>query len=199
MIPVQRQPEPDNFDEDVRQKGLAWLNKNGIARNGPVPSKTPLPDYWRDCLDDLYVSYDKTCAYLCIYLERAAGGVTTEHFVAKSQDAGQAYEWGNYRLACSRINSRKGVHQDVLDPFEIARDMFRLECVTGRLYSNPTLSPTNQAAVGDTIARLALDNEENRTMRATHFSDYIMKRISKDYLKEKSPFVWIEADRQKLL
>lgn len=150
MIPVKEQPEPVDFDKKVRKKGQQWLKQKVISADGPVPEKTTLPDYWRDCLADLYDAYDHVCAYLCVHLEHAVGGVTTEHFVAKSQNAGQAYEWSNYRLACSRINSRKGVHKDVLDPFDIQPGMFHLELTTGRIFTNPQLSTPDKEAVDDT-------------------------------------------------
>ena len=199
MIPVKRQDEPAGFEIEVRRKGLRWLRDNGISPDGPVPKGVTLPAYWRACLPELYDAYGCICAYLCVRMEIAGGGVTTEHFIAKSLDAGQAYEWGNYRLACSQVNSRKGVHQDVLDPFEIRADMFHLECITGRIYPNPALPPQETLLVERTIERLDLDNEMNREMRRRHFDECIHRHIDGDYLKRISPFVWSEADRQNLL
>jgi len=199
MIPVKEQPEPADFDEDVRKKGQKWLQDKKIPANQAVPKGTTLSPYWRKCLDDLYDAYDQTCAYLCVFLERAVGAVTTEHFVAKSQEAGLAYEWSNFRLACSMINSRKGVFQDVLDPFEIQPNMFRLELITGRIYASPELSPGDCDAVNDTIGRLKLDGAMNRAMRTRHYGDYIDREITESYLKRMSPFVWHEASRQDLL
>lgn len=199
MIPVKEQTEPADFDENVRKTGQQWLQKNNIPADQPVPKGITLRSYWRECLDDLYDSYDRTCAYLCVFLERAAGAVTTDHFIAKSQDAGLAYEWSNFRLACSMINSKKNVFQDVLDPFEIQADMFRLELITGRIYANPELSPQDSTDVQNTINRLKLDNEMNREMRTRHYGDYLNQEVAGSHLKRMSPFVWHEANRQKLL
>ena len=42
------------------------------------------------------------------------------------------YEWLNYRLACSRMNSRKGVMPNILDPFEVENEWFVLELTPSR-------------------------------------------------------------------
>ena len=47
MIPVALQPEPEDFDQKVRRKGLNWLKDKGIPANGPPPRATDLPSYWR--------------------------------------------------------------------------------------------------------------------------------------------------------
>lgn len=104
MIPVDPQPVPDDFDEKVRQPGLRFLQEN------PDASASNLKPTWRACLDDLHEAYDGICAYLCIYIARVLLP-TTDHFVCKSApEHGRhlAYEWTNYRLACSLMNSRKG-------------------------------------------------------------------------------------------
>lgn len=46
MIPVTLQPEPADFDIDVRQKGHAWLAAQGIALNVAPPKASKLPTYW---------------------------------------------------------------------------------------------------------------------------------------------------------
>jgi hypothetical protein len=57
MIQVDAQPEPASFDSEVRQKGIAWLNRKNIALNQPLPPKTEPAPYWRSCLDDLHSGY----------------------------------------------------------------------------------------------------------------------------------------------
>ena len=96
MIPVALQAEPANFDPDVRQRGLAWLAANGIAVLGPAPKKPKLPAYWSATNKALWDAYGGTCAYLAIYFDWVTGAGSTDHFVAKSRDVGQAYEWSNY-------------------------------------------------------------------------------------------------------
>lgn len=193
MIHVTPQPEPDTFDSKVRERGRAWMNKHQTP-----PPGNKFPPYWRDCLDDLHSSYNGYCAYLAVYFERV-GGVSVDHFIAKSRRPDLAYEWSNYRLACSIMNSRKGNHDDILDPFQIETGWFYLELVTGRIYPNKELSPDLKSKVESTIKRLKLDDDRNREMRARHYQEYREETLTDKHLKKYSPFVWLEAKRQGLL
>lgn len=199
MIRVNPQPEPSTFDSAVRQPGLKYLNDKKINLTKPVPAKTKIKACWSACLDDLHKCYQGHCAYLAVYFERATGGATVEHFVAKSQQAGRAYDWDNYRLASSIVNSRKRAHADVLDPFDVQDGDFHLELVSGKIYPNPQAAADRQAAVTDSIDRMGLDDARHREMRARHFQEYSQGDYTADYLKRRSPFVWLEADRQGLL
>ena len=199
MIPVTPQPEPKNFDTQVRQKGLRWLAKNDIDITAPLPSGTKLPPFWRDCLDELHHGYGDVCAYLAVSFERTTGTGTVEHFCPKSLRPDLAYEWCNYRLACSAINSRKREFTDILDPFEIEDGLFYLELVSGHIFPNPQLPASLQQKIQATIDRLKLDHPDNNKMRAEHYQLYCEGKITSEYLKGYSPFVWKEADRQGLL
>ncbi|NCD09155.1 MAG: hypothetical protein EOL98_06960 [Negativicutes bacterium] len=199
MIHVDAQPEPASFNKNVRRKGIAWLRKKKIALDQPLPPKTTIEPYWRNCLDDMHACYKGCCAYLAIFFERGTGGGSVDHFVAKSQQADLAYEWSNYRLACSRMNSRKREYDDVIDPFEVKNDWFRLELVSGRIYPSPGLSKKLTQKIDTTITRLGLDDPGNREIRARHFQNYFEKGYPEDYLRSYSPFVWAEAKRQGML
>ncbi|MBF0143922.1 MAG: hypothetical protein HQL59_10755 [Magnetococcales bacterium] len=199
MIYVDAQPKPDTFEKKVRQKGLAWLRKNKIALDQPLPPGTNIKPYWRDCLDDMHASYNGCCAYLAVFFERATGGGSVDHFIAKSQRADLAYEWSNYRLSCSKMNSRKRDSADVLDPFEVETGWFHLELVSGRIFPNPKLQGKQQKAVKATIDRLGLDGAGNREMRARHYQQYLDNQYPAIFLKKQSPFVWMEAKRRGLL
>jgi len=199
MIHVDPQPEPASFDVDVRQKGNAWLVKNGFDHTLPLPSGTHPPACWRSCLDDLYFSYNQCCAYLGVFFERTTGGATVDHFIAKTRRADRIYEWINYRLASAIVNSRKFNFEDVLDPFEIETGWFRLELVSGRIFPNPQLAQDTKNAVQNTIDRLGLDDPRNREMRARHYQEFALGLYTEAFLKIRSPFVWHEAQRQDLL
>lgn len=147
----------------------------------------------------LHQAYNGICAYLCVYMPRVTGGLGTDHFRAKSRRADLAYEWHNYRLACSTMNSRKRDFSDVLDPFFLAPNLFHLQLSLGHIYPNPELAPQARVVVEQTIERLALDDTPCRNLRAEWFDEYVRKQIDADYLRRKSPFVWQEAQRQGLL
>ena len=199
MIPVTPKPEPEDFDTQVRQKGLRWLEKHDIDIKDPLPSGTKLPPYWRACLDELYHNYDGVCAYLAVSIERTTGTGTVEHFCPKSLRPDLAYEWCNYRLACSAINSRKREFTDILDPFEIEDGLFYLELVSGHIFPNPRLPGALQKEIQKTIDRLKLDSPANNEMRAKHYQFYCEGEVTEEFLKKYSPFVWMEAARQGLL
>lgn len=199
MIPVAPQPEPTDFDEKVRQPGLAWLNEKGIALNGPPPDASKLPTHWRNTQRQLWDAYQGICAYLCIYFDWPLGAHSTEHFIAKSSNAGQAYEWLNYRLSCLGMNRNKNKFDDVLDPFEIQPDTFILNLASGEMKPNPNLHPDVAARAVSAIKRLKLNNPETKKMRAGHYEDYCRGDVTAGYFERKSPFVWYEARRQGLL
>jgi len=199
MIPVALRPEPAAFDASVRRKGLDFLREKGFDLDGPLPPSAELAPHWRACLTDLHDAYAGICAYLCIYVERVTGGASVDHFVAKSNRCGLAYEWSNYRLACSTMNSRKREYADVLDPIGLAPNLIRLQLSTGRVYPAPGLPAQPMRIVEETIERLGLDDPQCRELRVRWYQYYLENQISVDFLKSKSPFVWHEAHRQGLL
>lgn len=200
MIPVSAQPEPADFDKKVRQPGLKWLRDSGIPLGGPPPDPKKLPTYWRETQKELWDAYGGVCAYLCIYFGWPLGAHSTDHFIAKSSNAGVAYEWANYRLSCLGLNRLKNRFDDILDPFEIVQDTFVLELVSGKITVNSTLLPPDQQKKANaTIRRLKLDDAEVNRMRAERYGDYRSGDVSANYLERHSPFVWYEAKRQGLL
>lgn len=201
VIPVHPRKAPPDFAKKVAQPGTAWLAAKGYDPAAPLPRKANPPPYWRVCLPELHAAYRGVCAYLAVYVEPAAGGISVDHFVAKSSLAGGTYDWDNYRLACTTMNARKGAFDDVLDPFTLPNDpeLFHLELVSGRLFVNPALPQTLAMQAEATRNRLNLDSGGNRAMRAKHFGDYVAGDVSRSVLLRDSPFVYSEACRQGLL
>jgi uncharacterized protein (TIGR02646 family) len=199
LIPVSLQKEPRKFNTRVRQKGHAWLNAAGIALNAPPPDPSKLPNYWTETNFDLWERYNGICAYLAIFFEFATGASSTDHFVAKSKNAGMAYEWDNYRLSCLGPNRNKNKFDDVIDPMGMSAEVFFLNLSSGRIKPNPNLKGVQRKLAMATIARLDLNSAVNKKMRAKHYSNYVSGQVAVDYLKTHSPFVWYEAQRQNLL
>ena len=139
MIPVALQPEPADFNARVRQPGLDWLASHGIALNSAPPKATELPNYWTRYNRQIWEAYSGVCAYLAIYFEWVTGAASTDHFVAKSRNAGDAYEWNNYRLSCLGPNRNKGRFDDVLDPIGLEDNTFVLNLANGEIAPNPAL------------------------------------------------------------
>lgn len=199
LIPVAPQPEPADFDARVRQPGLNWIRAQGLDLANPMPTGTTLKPCWRDCLKELHKVYGGVCAYACLYIPRTTGARSVDHFVAKSSALDQAYEWSNYRLACAKMNARKNAFDDVLDPFALVPETFRLNLFTGAISPNPTLERQESRAAQQTIDRLGLDDPDCREDRREFFDEYTSGEISEAQLQRRAPFVWQEAQRPGLL
>ena len=92
--------------------------------------------------------------------------------IPKSTAWDQAYEWDNYRLACSLMNSRKGDAVSVLDPFDVEDGWFVLELVAFQVLPAHDLADPTAAAVEDTIDRLRLNDEECCGAREEYAEEY---------------------------
>lgn len=205
MIPVSAQPEPASFDAKVRRPGARWIERHQLSRRKRLPAGLELPPFWRACLDELHRGHGGICAYLCIYIERVTGAASTDHFIAKSGALRQAYEWSNYRLACTTMNNRKRDFDTVIDPFTLRPGRFHLELMLGRIYPAPGISRPERKAVQETIVQLGLDDADCRELRARRFDDYLKLRgaqrnpAAEDHLRRYAPFIHAEAKRQRLL
>lgn len=187
MIHVERRPEPDQFHARVREPGRQALDEH----------KNPLPSYWTKCLPELLDAYGRICAYSCLYIPGVVGGHSVEHFAPKSKERELAYEWSNYRLVCALMNARKRDFEDVLDPFDIRDDWFELEFVFLQVRPAPNLEASVADAVADTIERLKLNDEQCCTARAVWYEDWKRVPMSDEFMRERSPFVFREAVRQR--
>lgn len=195
MLRINLAPEPAHFDERVRQKGLRWLKDKGISLNSPCPKGTKLPDYWRGSLRDLYDAYEGHCSYSGLRFELAPGGITVDHYVPKSKLVGRAYDWDNYRLACSRLNAKKGVHADVLDPFEIENGWFQLNLFSGRISANRDLDSESFSNVEHTIDRLDLNMPYFCELRKDIIAEYGVYKV-RNILRRRSLYIDYEMERQ---
>jgi len=101
-------------------------------------------------------------------------------------------------LSCFAANRNKNRFDDILDPVGLEPNTFMLELATGRIRANPDLDDERRSEANRTIARLKLDSPEHNEMRAKRFARYVDGR-DEQTLREWSPFVWQEANRQNLL
>jgi hypothetical protein len=211
VIRVEPRSEPDDFDARVRQPGLSALAEltgqpPTIKRPGPRRTKVAdrvedlrhddLPPLWRVCLPQLAEAYLRICAYSCIYVEPITGNGTADHYVPKSLDARRAYEWANYRFACSRMNTRKGVAAEVLDPFEVQDGWFQLELVRFQLLPAAGLASELVVRIETTIHLLGLNDEDCKQTRARWYEDYQAGHVSLPFLERRFPLLARELRRQ---
>ena len=200
MIRVLRQPEPADFDEVVRQPGLAHLRLHGIDPEAVVPKKHPWKECWRNCADPLYNSYSGICAYFGVRIHKKSGGPEPDHFQPKSKVAAKnAYEWNNYRFACHALNNIKGEKEGLIDPFEVGEDWFLFNFIDGGVYPNPQLPQEQQIRVQDTIERLHLSDAASNAERLDAFENYRSSHISRELFARDYPFLFQELSRQGLV
>jgi 5-methylcytosine-specific restriction endonuclease McrA len=204
VIPVALAPEPATFNAKVRQKGAdAMLELVGKAPSKPRPGRKrkvvasrrdripsdDLPPYWRDVLPEMRKAYNGRCAYLAMYLEPATGSSSVDHVVPRSQSWRLVYEWSNYRLAASLINSKKSDLALVLDPCAIKPNLFALDFVSMEVIAGPAATGAAHKQVDETIATLGLNAQDCVDQRSEYYLDYKARDISLRWLERRAPFV----------
>lgn len=211
MIRVEQVPEPADFDRKVRQPGLRAISemtgapalpkRRGRPREviAASPDEIPadkFPPFWTEALPELLEVYGRVCAYMSFYIERVTGAASVDHMLPKSVDWREIYEWRNYRLACSLMNSRKNACRDVLDPFEIEDNWFRMELVGYQVIPDPDLPADIREKVQATIERLKLNDYECLKLREEYAEEFYLGDISLDRLRRRAPFLAREIERQ---
>jgi len=205
MIPVQKRNEPVDFVEKVTKKADAFLRKM------PNPAKKDIDarPLWRNALDDLYEAYEEACAYSGLWFHRDA--VSVDHFIPVNDiwrmNPKAAYEWDNFRLASRSMNTEKGNHRDVADPFHIGPAWFVIDFPSMLVKSGSDLAPTDKAKVDATIRRLKLNNIEKkyityRRKLIRYYSDMVGEwgeiEPAFAHLRKMAPFIASELERQAL-
>lgn len=195
MIPIKPQPEPDDFDQKVRKEGKDFLSKVP----NPKTKDWKNHDYWRRSLRDLYDACNHICAYSAQWIPYDTGSPAVDHFIPKTVKPELAYEWDNFRLACSKMNSKKHTHLDVIDPFALPEDSFIINFPSMFIKPNLYLLEPLKGRVVSTIARLKL-NEENRPQRRLNLLEgYYKEEYGFKHLKKMAPFIAYELERQGLV
>ncbi|WP_022658315.1 hypothetical protein [Desulfovibrio desulfuricans] len=200
MIFVGLQPEPSTFHALVREPGQLAL----AAHVGPITNSNfwKNKNFWRHCKKDLHSSYNGICAYLGIFLHENVhiNNSSVEHFLPKSLFPASAYEWNNYRLVSVFVNNKRNNALEILDPFHITDDTFKVSLNTGIVKPSPELPACEQKKVTDTICALNINHETLCNYRKDIYERYITKPEdgiqNPDALLDEAPFVWLEAVHQ---
>lgn len=196
MITVARQQEPTSFDSLVRKPGRTYLT----SCKGTTRIDFRHHAYWRHVLKEMHDAYCGVCAYTCHWIPFDTGADTVDHFKAKTTHPRLAYEWSNYRLACGTLNARKGIHQDVLDPFLVKKGWFALQFPSMLILPGANLSPSLLKRVHATIRRLKLNDDDTCVQaRMRYAKDYRDGGITWMHLQRDAPFIAVEIERQGLV
>lgn len=190
MIPISLQPEPRNFDSDVRIPGRKLLERG-------IPTKSRgFKNHWRHIVRDLHSSYNGVCAYSCMYV-MPPGSV--DHFFPKTTHPFEAYEWRNYRLSSPKINSHKGDSLSVIDPFTVGDDWFVLDFPSCLVIPGDGLSTPIKEQVISTILVLKLNDDDTLVQeRCDIMLMYADGDVSLRYLERRYPFLAKEIVRHGL-
>lgn len=195
MIPVGPRPEPRDFHERVGRRGADFL------RTTPRPTSASWKgrQYWRNVLPDLREAYRGICAYSAVWIPQDVGTATVDHFVPKSVCPDLAYKWENYRLSSLLMNSRKGNHRDVVDPFDVRHEWSVLRFPSMLVHPGPDLSEEQKERVEQTIRRLKLNSHDQLVQsRLKWVLDFCHDGITFEHLESNAPFIAYELERQGL-
>ncbi|WP_437906218.1 hypothetical protein WME95_49730 [Sorangium sp. So ce327] len=219
MIRVVLAAEPPSFDDLVRKRGkeaiARLLGKPVKGKGGRKPKKTyareedippeRFPALWRQpreadsksTLDDMMDLYGQRCAYLAMYIEKATGSPTVDHFIPTSANWRLAYEWSNYRLSAFYVNTAKGV-LDVVDPFEVRAGWFELDFATFHVQRGRGAPKAQHTKIDKTLPMLNL--RECWQQREEYVKLYRLgpgnKGIDLPFLEHRAPFIASELRRQ---
>lgn len=197
MIPVEMQPEPSRFPEQVRSPGKRFLSQ--VTK--PTSQQWSGKEYWRKVLPDMRKAYKGVCSYSASWIPHSTGTHSIDHFIPKSRQPELAYEWDNYRYSSLRFNARKGTHS-VVDPFKLLPNSFVLDFNSFLIKPNPEFSTKEQQSLRETIKRLKLNDDEDLVReRKEWYYAYLDKEnpIPFSHLQKKAPFIAFELERQNLL
>lgn len=192
MIRVGLQPEYPRFDSEVRQPGNAFLSECPA----PTSSQFKRKNYWSRCAAELREAYSGICAYTSIYLIDKG---SVDHYRPKVAYPELAYEWSNYRLASSRVNSSKGDNTNVLDPFEVEDDWFVLDIPSCLVKHGENICTDTKASVNNTINTLGLNRDDYYVQeRCDIIMCYAREEVALNFLQRRYPFIAKELSRQQL-
>lgn len=201
MITVNPIGPPSGFAAKVVRPAKAWVTKKGWVWTAlpPAGQSRLLPAYWTAVLDDLHEGYSGICAYLSVYTHRSLDDTSVDHYKPKSKSAvSLAYDWSNYRLASRPMNTNKGDHQDVLDPFALPPGLFVLNLLSGKVQIDtavaPIGSPLHAQAKVTLKDRLKLNDGEYRELRLRILNKYLEARRPTGRASAKRALVKARAD-----
>ncbi|NJK32455.1 MAG: hypothetical protein HC927_08605 [Deltaproteobacteria bacterium] len=167
MIRVAPPPEPDGFDIEVRQKGLAWLNDatygaNRRYRDRPHSYWTE----WKECARALAAGFGHRCGYTASHTPVHRGNV--DHFVSWAECQAHehhhlAYEWSNFRWLDGRINTtikskidRRRQSKQLIDPFAVEDAWFALDLLSKTLSLTEDVPSERRELIQQTLDLLDL-------------------------------------------
>jgi hypothetical protein len=185
MIPVPHPiPEPDGFEEQCRQKGLAWLQQNPDC-------KRPL-DFWSPFRHALADGFSNRCGYGAMWISSG----TVDHFVSVHANKALAYDWSNYRYVEGWINSSKNNDAEILDPFEVQDGWFEIVLPSLQLVVSDSIPVAYKQRAEHTLERLHLRDDERIMRQRRSWYALYQGGLPIERLREKAPLIAAAIDKQ---
>ena len=183
MIFVCPQQEYPSFDEEVRQPGLRFLERN------PRPTGKMWKNnrFWSLALGHLGNAYASRCAYTT--LQMTGNDRSVDHFWPKDQYPSLAFEWCNFRLARKKINSFKGNEIGVVDPFHMENKWFVLHFDDFWIRPGNNIDTPIRDKIQRTIEVLQLNSEQFIEERVGVIRDLRDEHYTLDFLDDYYPFI----------
>ena len=178
---------PDGFEENCRQRGLAWLAEN--------PNAERPCDFWSDFKFKLADAFGQLCAYSCMF--EPVG--TVDHFLSWKKHPQRAYDWENYRFSSGWINSSKQTVDDaILDPFQVGDDWFEIQLPSLQLALTDAVPEEHRARAEYTLVRLHLrDDERVIRQRQVWYGLYQEGTLMLDGLRKLAPLIARAVEKQR--
>lgn len=188
MIPVPHPiPEPNWFDINCRQNGLAWLGKN--------PDCKRPKDFWSPFRLELAKGFSDRCGYGAMWISSG----TVDHLVSVNANKALAYEWSNYRYVEGWINSckNKRIEAEILDPFVVESGWFEILLPSLQLVISDTIPAAFKQRAENTLNWLHLrDDERILKQRRAWYQQYQEDGLSLEGLRKKAPLIAAAVEKQ---
>jgi hypothetical protein len=173
MIHFERVPEPADFDEKTRQRGMDWLERH--------PDAARPRDYWSRFRPDLADGFNHLCGYVAMWLQNG----TVDHYISVKNNPRLVYEWSNYRYASGWINSAKrNLDDQVMDPFEVQDGWFEIILPSLELVVSEGIPPEHRERAELTLTKLKLRTHPNvMGQRQEYYNAYKSRELSLERLR----------------
>ncbi len=192
MIPVAKPQEPQDFDAQIGQPGLKWLEEKdatGCLWGKQKPQRPPA--LWTDYptgADAVAQAFAHRCGYAAM-LDPTGG--TVDHYYSWDNFPYLAYEWENYRHVCGFLNSSKRSQDDaLLDPFEVGPGWFALHLPSLQLHCTERIPDALRARAVHTLQHLHLDcGIRILNWRRLYLSKWLNHKWPLDELDDSAPLL----------
>ena len=197
MRRVPRIDPTDSYEERVRLPGEAFL----AANPSPTREQFKRNDFWTEIHDEMYEAYQGICMYCASWTPRTPTRASfwqtsIDHFMPKGRYPSLAYDWSNFRLCRSDINTNKGEDELVPDPFGIRNKWFTIDFATWRIGPTDTAPIYIRNRIRSTFVRLGLNEDAYIEERLAAAAIYVHRPAERGQLELLYPFLTAELARQ---